>query len=322
MKVFFKNILLIILIVYIAPLTAKDSLNIYFNQIYNSVLAIKELKQQVKEQEAKIIKLNQKIDAIHQEENINWFKKWQLSRLVNEKADISDNKINFYQHIKTQKEQAYNHFNRLFPIIENNIDSLINNFQHSRDSTERKVALEKLVFLKSKRDWLIDTQQYFLPASEQVVENRKSANLIVQTLDKNPDQKDEIIEFLQNRIRQLEMMSQAGKQEKLLRDKLDQFDEEMSALSNESFAITSDNLGNEKELPQQERFNEEYSNWEKNTSGINNNVPVEKRILNRADYLYLFQDISEDELSTSIKELDSLRTLYESLLQSLEPELE
>jgi hypothetical protein len=102
-----------------------------------------------------------------------------------------------------------------------------------------------------------------------------------------------------------------------LRNRLNQFQDEMSAQSNESFVSAArDNAARKTELTYGPDIGE-YGTWEKNIiNAENDNVQLSDN-LTKVDYLYIFQKYSSQELSSSIDDLDSLRTLYKKLLQDI-----
>jgi hypothetical protein len=136
---------------------------------------------------------------------------------------------------------------------------------------------------------------------------------LISKYDFNDAIRRDISHILDLKIRQIDLMIAAANTEKELRQRLNQLNLEMNALSGESYPYQGGNFS-------------DYENWDHATmSGKSvyrnrtNNaaLPATTQPVTAADYLPLFQNIPTNDLSLYISQLDSLRRYYQKQLQEI-----
>jgi len=319
LKLKIRNIITILFILNFLSqsILAADSINVYFDRIFDSTKRITQLTKKAGQLEQKVTELDKKIEVLNKDNNLNWFEKWKLSRLMSKKKEMNDQILVLYSQIRDQKSKSQKQFRSLYPEIKRELDTAFAELKAVTDSSQRLGRMEKILMLNSKLEWLITNQQFFTTPQNPVQIEEDYLKGLMQKLDSDPASKEELVKLLENRVTKLDKMIYSAREAVKLRNRLNQFQDEMSAQSNESFVSAArDNATRKSELTYGPDIGE-YGTWEKNIiNAENDNVQLSDN-LTKVDYLYIFQKYSSQELSSSIDDLDSLRTLYKKLLQDI-----
>ncbi|HOO14059.1 MAG TPA: hypothetical protein PLC51_09695 [Candidatus Marinimicrobia bacterium] len=281
---------------YKQQLTKLHTLKQDYNQLLNEINAI----------DAQIIKINNA-------SNLNWNDKRKLSRLTARKAEINGKMIPIYTELINQRTILNITFNRYYDFLSKSIDSTVNQYNTVGDSRQRQSLSRTLFELIDQRGQLLASQRQFSDQKEFPLPEKEDLVALISKYDFNDAIRRDISHILDLKIRQIDLMIAAANTEKELRQRLNQLNLEMNALSGESYPYQGGNFS-------------DYENWDHATmSGKSvyrnrtNNaaLPATTQPVTAADYLPLFQNIPTNDLSLYISQLDSLRRYYQKQLQEI-----
>ena len=281
---------------YKQQLTKLHTLKQDYNQLLNEINAI----------DAQIIKINNA-------SNLNWNDKRKLSRLTARKAEINGKMIPIYTELINQRTILNITFNRYYDFLSKSIDSTVNQYNTVGDSRQRQSLSRTLFELIDQRGQLLASQRQFSDQKEFPLPEKEDLVALISKYDFNDAIRRDISHILDLKIRQIDLMIAAANTEKELRQRLNQLNLEMNALSGESYPYQGGNFS-------------DYENWDHATmSGKSvyrnrtNNaaLPATTQPVTAADYLPRFQNIPTNDLSLYISQLDSLRRYYQKQLQEI-----
>jgi hypothetical protein len=281
---------------YKQQLTKLHTLKQDYNQLLNEINAI----------DAQIIKINNA-------SNLNWNDKRKLSRLTARKAEINGKMIPIYTELINQRTILNITFNRYYDFLSKSIDSTVNQYNTVGDSRQRQSLSRTLFELIDQRGQLLASQRQFSDQKEFPLPEKEDLVALISKYDFNDAIRRDISHILDLKIRQIDLMIAAANTEKELRQRLNQLNLEMNALSGESYPYQGGNFS-------------DYENWDHATmsgkSAYRNRtdnaaLPATTQPVTAADYLPLFQNIPTNDLSLYISQLDSLRRYYQKQLQEI-----
>jgi len=130
--------------------------------------------------------------------------------------------------------------------------------------------------------------------------------------------KEDLKRILKNKINQIELMIDTAKEEELLRKRLAQFSNEMTALSGETRAYQTnafeENARNEENIASFTTDFQNYADLSGNKGLLQSETPMANL---QTEYLFLLQNITSAGLPTYIAHLDSILTSYLKTLEEV-----
>ncbi len=290
-----------------------DSLAYYQTQYNQQLTKLRTLEKDYDKLLNDINAIDAQIIKINNASNPNWNDKRKLSRLTARKAEISGKMIPIYTELTNQRTILNITFNRYYDFLSKSIDSTVNQYNTVGDSRQRQSLSRTLFELIDQRGQLLASQRQFSDQNEFPLPEKEDLVALISKYDFNEAIRRDISHILDAKIRQIDLMIAAANTEKELRQRLNQLNLEMNALSGESYPYQGGNFS-------------DYENWDHATmSGKSvyrnrtNNaaLPATTQPVTAADYLPLFQNIPTNDLSLYISQLDSLRRYYQKQLQEI-----
>ena len=290
-----------------------DSLTYYQTQYNQQLTKLRTLEKDYDKLLNDINAIDAQIIKINNASNLNWNDKRKLSRLTARKAEINGKMIPIYTELTNQRTILNITFNRYYDFLSKSIDSTVNQYNTVGDSRQRQSLSRTLFELIDQRGQLLASQRQFSDQKEFPLPEKEDLVALISKYDFNDAIRRDISHILDLKIRQIDLMIAAANTEKELRQRLNQLNLEMNALSGESYPYQGGNFS-------------DYENWDHATmSGKSvyrnrtNNaaLPATTQSVTAADYLPLFQNIPTNDLSLYISQLDSLRRYYQKQLQEI-----
>ena len=296
-----------------------DSLTYYQTQYNQQLTKLRTLEKDYDKLLNDINAIDAQIIKINNASNLNWSDKRKLSRLTARKAEINAKMIPIYTELTNQRTILNITFNRYYDFLSKSIDSTINQYSRVGDSHQRQNLSKTLFELIDQRGQLLASQRQFSDQNEFPLPEKEDLVALISKYDFNEAIRRDISHILDAKIRQINLMIAAANTEKELRQRLNQLNLEMNALSGEAYPYQGGNFDSKNAFG-------DYDNWgppamsEKTTYRNRTNnaaLPATTQPVTAADYLPLFQNIPTNDLSLYISQLDSLRRYYQKQLQEI-----
>lgn len=298
----------------------------YYNQLSTNINQLVNLYKKEAEIESKIQQINKDIDLLTKEDNLSWLDQRKLVKLTEQKANLNTELTSVYDRIIDLNTKSIPIFSEYNSSLVAEINSVISDLDSINDPSLRKEYISYLIELKYRRDWLAESQKYLSLKKVEVDAESDKMSTLFDDLRKNELIKEDLKCILEGKISQINQLIEAAKEEKMLRETLEQFNTEMAALSGEISIISGSNLSKGSDISSFDSESptgnaplsadyDNYANYSNNISLFQSEIfsPYSK-----SDLLLLMQNIPTASLTSYITNLDSLREDYKKMIDELQ----
>lgn len=303
-----------------------DSTTIYQAEYDKQLARVVVLDNRYREFQIRVDLIDTHLKKLEADRRSDWYTRRKLSKLTAEKAAINDDIILTFDEISRLQSEASHIFNRYYLDLSYHVEQILTQLTLTNDTKQRQNLIQKLLEMVEQRSRLLNTQRRFLPTAEILIPEKENLVALIAHSDQRNLIRKDVINVLNEKIRQVDLMITAARTEDQLRKRLNQFNTEMSALSGEvtsyqtAIPATDESNRNNKSnnifdwgsIPTNENRNVDYQNWLGNAA-----QPSMPTTLTAIDYLPLIQNIPSTELPLYLTQLDSIRKYYQNQLQEV-----
>ncbi len=288
-----------------------------FQQLEKNVSELTSLMKDKKSLSNEINILDNEIALLKSSKKLNWFDNRKLAKLTAKKDLENDKILELYNSIIRMKNECYQTYKIYFPRLKQDINDNFEQLEKEFDSTERNQILNKIIEQKRRRDFIVSTQKYYI----QIDNETDIIQQDITDIRNNLDEKfiDEMKNIIKDKIYQFDLIINAAKKEKQLKKKLEDFNLEISSISEpESYQNEkSTNESGSYSLAAEKDYN--FDNYTENVARSSNIMNKEIDFIHYEDnYLFLFDKKSIDSIDNYVSHIDSIKNYYKKMLENLE----
>ncbi len=288
-----------------------------FQQLEKNISELTSLMKDKKSLSNEINILDNEIALLKSSKKLNWFDNRKLAKLTAKKDLENDKILELYNSIIRMKNECYQTYKIYFPRLKQDINDNFEQLEKEFDSTERNQILNKIIEQKRRRDFIVSTQKYYI----QIDNETDIIQQDITDIRNNLDEKfiDEMKNIIKDKIYQFDLIINAAKKEKQLKKKLEDFNLEISSISEpESYQNEkSTNESGSYSLAAEKDYN--FDNYTENVARSSNIMNKEIDFIHYEDnYLFLFDKKSIDSIDSYVSHIDSIKNYYKKMLENLE----
>ncbi len=288
-----------------------------FQQLEKNISELTSLMKDKKSLSNEINILDNEIALLKSSKKLNWFDNRKLAKLTAKKDLENDKILELYNSIIRMKNECYQTYKIYFPRLKQDINDNFEQLEKEFDSTERNQILNKIIEQKRRRDFIVSTQKYYI----QIDNETDIIQQDITDIRNNLDEKfiDEMKNIIKDKIYQFDLIINAAKKEKQLKKKLEDFNLEISSISEpESYQNEkSTNESGSYSLADEKDYN--FDNYTENVARSSDQMNKEIDFIHYEDnYLFLFDKKSIDSIDNYVSHIDSLKNYYKKMLENLE----
>ena len=302
-----------------AGLAQSQSTDQLRNQLQDELNQITALQTRINKVESDLNKIDQDLIHLRAPEGNSWYSHRRAVKLKSKKATVSEQLSDLVIQQRAHKESAAAISHNFYSRISTRIDSLIEAIHPNETAAARKQQMTQLLELKSQRDWLVESQYLYsdYPVPEGIADDQVFAFL--RKSKNNATLRNEFQELIGEKIDQVNMIIAAAREESTLRHRLAQFSNEMSAISGEidlrSATTTGPIATGWDGATDQETYSNGNIDIARREKNADQSIPA---TVTQTDFLFLFYNLTTDDMNTYISQLDSIRRSYVKLLTELQ----
>ncbi len=309
---------MIVLIIFINNIFAKD-LDSLQNSIYENISQIIALTNDKDKLEKTKNDIDKDIIKIQETNKIGWLGKRKLANLYRQKEECNRKILTIYDQLLIKRKTTQKLFSEYYPFLKNEISRRIEKIEHTKNSISKENEIFKILDLTQKRQAILEMQIYFTDVDTRIT-NPDHHFLDFVSNSAGSIYNQELKKILSKKISSIRHILQAAREEVNLRERLDQFNMEIS------YYNSPDNISNDVSYGAQSKgatFTNEsadetdlynYQRW-----GASDGDETQDLIMDSPDnYLFLFRNIETTLLPDYISNLDSLCKYYQQTLNKIE----
>ena len=283
-------------------------------QTHFTVLAT--LQETIHENESEMTRLTKETAGIDGRENLNWI---QHRRIVRHKARLSvlNDEINRLTQTQSEiLETIQPSIREYYRIVSDSLELTLRVLEMSPKAENHQRQLAVLLHWKQRRDWLLQKQSKYstLPAPLAFPQND-----LIGRLENHPNRASilaDLRNLLNEKVTEIEGIITAAREEQLLRDRMDQFSSEMTAIAGEVSGVNAAGTQLAEKGWQESLTGDSYANGP--TIDSERGTDTEILIQSYTDYTPAFLGGQPQEMEQYISYLDSLRRTYQKMIMDIQ----
>ena len=258
-----------------------------------------------------LLQIDQQLEKLQKPDN-SWLEKRKITKLTTQKLVYNNEIFDLIKKMSGLKKTCQQEFQQIYTVNESSINNLLDQFEKDYQPEN----LQKLLELKSLRDYLINSQKYFSSIDNKSFGLKQNFEIFNFS---DPLVVQDFIALLNKKIHNVETAKSSAKKEIKIREKLENFRNEISTIHEpETFTQTTITSSTEGTNNWDNVYTDnDDKNYDNSRNGTSDQIETFEEFTSESDFLLLFEENDEQTIENFIQKMDSLKSYYSELIQEL-----